>query len=73
MDNPADIEQAYPDPFPPPSRYALPLFPTRVIYVLLVFNGLIFILDYLTQRYSFFDGGFSARFGYSLSISGGVW
>ncbi len=56
MDNPADIEQAYPDPFPPPSRYALPLFPTRVIYVLLVLNGLIFILDYLTQRQVFSMG-----------------
>jgi rhomboid protease GluP len=35
---------------PSPPRYTLPLFPVRVVYVLIAINGLIAGIDFLTQR-----------------------
>lgn len=55
MGSPLDLEPSYQEPFPPP-RYTLPLFPSRVIYILLALNGLVFVLDYITQRQIFSIG-----------------
>jgi rhomboid protease GluP len=52
MSSPVDLETPNQTPFPPP-RYTLPLFPVRVIYGLLVINGLIFVTDFVIQRQFF--------------------
>ncbi len=55
ISNPLDLEPSRQDPVPPP-RYTLPLFPARVIYFLIALNGLIFAVDYVTQRQIFSVG-----------------
>jgi rhomboid protease GluP len=52
MSSPVGLETPNQTPFPP-TRYTLPLSPVRVIYGLLVLNGLIFVIDFVIQRQLF--------------------
>ena len=52
MSSSVGLETQYQNP-QPPSRYTLPLFPVRIIYGLIVINGLIFVIDFITQRQVF--------------------
>jgi rhomboid protease GluP len=49
MDNPVKLDSPTLD-MPPPPHYTLPLFPVRVTYVLIVLNGLFFVVDFIIQR-----------------------